>query len=196
MKTTLTSLLICAAIWISPLGTAQDSSATDEVQTAPKVKITRVVEDVPQLRNLYHVSAQNTPSGFVVPRFVSLKFGRVNGRTGPSLDHPIAWQYQRRSLPLLVVAETEMWRRVRDISGDEAWVRKPTLSGDRYVLTLKEAQLHAKPKDGATLVAISDRDALLKLEECNDAGWCRVRAENGLKGWTARDHLWGAQSLR
>ena len=159
-------------------------------------QVTRIVEDVPAMDTLYHKAATQTPSGFAVPRFVSLKFGKVNGRTGPSREHPIAWQYQRRSLPLLVVAETEMWRKVRDISGEEAWVRKPALSGERYVLTLAEIDLHNKPKDSSVIVATTDRDALLKLEECGQDGWCRVRAQNGLKGWTARYNLWGAQNLR
>ncbi len=162
---------------------------------AASTQVKRVVEDVPTIDNLYYKAANKTPSGFVVPRFVSLKFGKVNGRTGPSREHPIAWQYQRRGLPLLVVAETEMWRKVRDIKGEEAWVRKPALSGDRYVLTTTELSLRSKPRSAASVIAISDPDALLKLEECTNDGWCEVRAENGLKGWATRHNLWGAQKL-
>ena len=171
-------------------------AATFALSFAADAQVRRGVEDVPPLDNLYYKAANDTPSGFVVPRFVSLKFGKVNGRTGPSTKHPIAWQYQRRGLPLVVVAETEMWRKVRDISGDEAWVRKPSLSGERHVLTLSDITLHAKSNENSRVVALTDRDALLKLEGCAENGWCRVRAENGLKGWTARYNLWGAQSLR
>lgn len=159
-------------------------------------KTTRIVEPVPSLDNLYHKTATKTPSGFAVPRFVSLKFGRVNGRTGPSRDHSIAWQYQRRGMPLVVVAETEMWRKVRDITGDEAWVYKPALTGERHVLTLSETDIRVKPKLNAAIAAVTDRDALLKLEKCEADGWCRVRAENGLKGWALRQNLWGAQRLK
>ena len=140
-------------------------------------------------------ASTETPSGFEVPRFVSLKFGTVNGRTGPSRDHAIAWQYQRRGLPLVVVAETEMWRKVRDINGDEAWVRKPALSGERFIITMSETLLLSKPKLGARPVASSDGGALMKLEECNTDGWCRVKAGNGIIGWTSKRNLWGAQPL-
>lgn len=155
--------------------------------------VKRTVEPIPAAStdNLYRVSADRTPSGFSVPRFVSLKFNRVNGRTGPSRDHPIAWQYQRRGLPLLVVAETEMWRKVRDISGDEAWVRKPALSGSRTVMATESTPLRSRPDPRAREVARTDVQALLRLQNCQE-GWCEVRSENGIKGWARQDTLWGA----
>lgn len=156
-------------------------------------KAKRIVKPVPAAStdNLYRVSADRTPSGFVVPRFVSLKFSKVNGRTGPSREHPIAWQYQRRGLPLLIVAETEMWRKVRDITGDEAWVRKPALSGARTVIATQATPLRSRPDARAREVARTDAQALLRLQNCRE-GWCEVKAENGLKGWARQDTLWGA----
>jgi len=116
------------------------------------------------VKNIYRVSGAKTPSGFPVPRYVSLKVGKVNGRTGPSRQHAIAWQYRRKGLPLVVVAETEMWRKVR-------------------------------AKSNARIIALAERNALLELESCNEDGWCRVRSTGGLKGWTERYKLWGAQAL-
>lgn len=155
------------------------------------------VEPVPATPTdgFFRKAASQTPSGFEVPRYVSLKFGKVNARTGPSRNHSIAWQYQRRDLPLVVVAETEMWRKVRDINGDEAWVRKPALSGERFVMAMGDVVLLSKPKVGSHAVARSETGALFGLEECNKEGWCRVKARNGLKGWVSRRQLWGAQAL-
>lgn len=173
--------------------------AQDRVHPPQTKPVKRVVEPVPtpaaSVKNIYRVSAAKTPSGFPVPRYVSLKVGKVNGRTGPSRQHPIAWQYRRKGLPLVVVAETEMWRKVRDVTGDESWIHKPALSGVRRVLILEEATLHSKPKDTARITALVDRNALLELMECNDADWCKVASANGLKGWTQRYKLWGAQKL-
>ncbi len=155
-----------------------------------------IVEAPPApLTNLYRVSAQNTPSGFAVPRYVSLKFGTVNARKGPSRDHAIAYQYQRRGLPLVVVAETEMWRKVRDIHGDEAWVRKPALSGERHAITTRETRLQARPSSDARAIARIAKGALVDLESCNPEGYCEIETENGLKGWSRQSDLWGAQSL-
>ena len=174
-------LLLLSAILLATPAVAQDG---------PK----RVVEALPaaNMDNIYRVGADRTPSGFVVPRFVSLKFSKVNGRTGPSREHPIAWQYQRRGLPLLIVAETEMWRKVRDISGDEAWVRKPALSGSRTALTLESTTLHSRPNFEAREVARTDPQALLRIQNCRD-GWCEVKSENGHKGWARQETLWGAE---
>jgi len=176
---------LTALIFASPAA-AQDAAAQDSVK--------RVVEPIPasNTENLYRVSADRTPSGFIVPRFVSLKFSKVNGRSGPSRDHPIAWQYQRRGLPLLIVAETEMWRKVRDISGDETWVRKPALSGSRTVLAMQTTALRSRPDARAREVARTEPNALLRLEACRE-GWCEVKSENGLKGWARQDVLWGAK---
>lgn len=155
----------------------------------------RVIEDVPPITNLYHVSAAKTPSGFAVPRYVSLKVGFVNGRTGPSLGHPIAWQYKRKGLPLIIVAETDMWRKVRDIKGDESWIHKPAISGERFVITLENTSLHTKPSETAKVTAIAHQGALLNLIECNEQQWCRLESEDGLKGWSSRHKLWGAKEL-
>ena len=158
-------------------------------------RATVVVDKPPApLAHIHKVAAQNTPSGFTVPRFVSLKFGKVNARSGPSRDHAIRYQYRRRGLPLVVVAETEMWRKVRDIHGDEAWVRKPALSGERRAITLSDVPLSAKARADARVLARVQRGALVSLGECRD-GFCRVETSAGLKGWIRRHELWGAQSL-
>jgi len=139
------------AIYAAP-AMAQDIPQNDPVQ-----RVKRVVEKIPsraaRTDNIYRVSAAKTPSGFPVPRYVSLKVGKVNGRKGPSRQHPIAWQYRRKGLPLVVVAETEMWRKVRDVTGDESWVHKPALSGLRRVLVLEDATLHSKAKDTGRVTA-------------------------------------------
>lgn len=175
------------------------AAAQDIVQNNQTKRVKRVVEKVPsraaRTDNIYRVSAAKTPSGFPVPRYVSLKVGQVNGRTGPSRQHPIAWQYRRKGLPLIVVAETEMWRKIRDVTGDESWVHKPALSGVRRVLVLEEATLHSKAKDAARVTALVERNALLDLEECTETGWCKVKSSDGLKGWTQQYKLWGAQRL-
>jgi len=152
-------------------------------------------KDIPSVKNLYRVSAAKTPSGFPVPRYVSLKVGKVNGRIGPSRNHTVAWQYRRKGLPLIVVAETDMWRKVRDMQGDESWVHKPALSGERRVLVMKTTRLYSKPRESARVTAQAEKNALMRLGDCNENGWCHIRSDNGLKGWAPRYKLWGAQKL-
>ena len=175
-------------IALSAIGIAGSAFAQD----APRRV---VVEDVPSLKNIYRVSASKTHSGYPVPRFVSLKYGKVNGRQGPSTQHPILWQYRRKGLPLVVVAEMDIWRKVRDHNGDESWVRTQALSGVRTVMVKEDIKLFHKADAYSKVNAIASKDALLKLVECPDNGWCRVRSDDGLKGWVERRYLWGAEAL-
>jgi len=159
----------------------------------PKRRI--VKEDLPTLKSVYQVSAAKTHSGLPVPRFVSLKFGRVNGRQGPSLGHPVLWQYRRKGLPLVVVAEMDIWRKVKDIHGDESWVRSSALSGNRTAMTLEEVSIFARPKAGARFIAIADSQAILNIESCKADKWCKVRGGEGFKGWVREELLWGAENF-
>ena len=43
---------------------------------------------------------RQTPSGYPVPRYVILKFPRVNARSGPGEDHQLKFVYRTRGLPL------------------------------------------------------------------------------------------------
>ncbi len=134
----------------------------------------------------------DTPSGFPVPRYVTLKAAKTRARTGPSFDHPVAWIYQRRGLPVEVVAETTLWRRVRDPEGDEAWVHESTLDGTRRVLirsAADPAQMREQPDETAAIVAFLEAGAIARARACQ-GDWCRISAENW-DGWILRATLWG-----
>ena len=157
-----------------------------------------VVEPVPSApastRNIHRVVAAKTPSGFEVPRYVSLKYGKTNGRIGPSVNHPIAWQYRRAGLPVIVVAETENWRKVRDISGDESWIYKAGLSGERHVIVRDDTPIFKRATDATTVMAIAEKQAILHLENC-EVQRCKVYSDKGLRGWIAKDKIWGQEPL-
>jgi len=161
----------------------------------PTLILTGPAASASDLPRMMSKTGAETPSGFKVPRFVSLKYGNINGRTGPGQGHPIKWNYSRKGLPVIVVAETEMWRKIRDASGDESWMHKRTLSGQRMAITLTDVTIRAKPSQSAKGRAIASKDALLTLEKCDEAGWCAVKASSGHSGWVQRRTLWGAQSL-
>ena len=74
-------------------------------------------------------------SGLPVPRYASLRFDEVNGRSGPSLDYPVKWTYERAGLPVVVIRESNEWRKVRDPMGDEVWVNASQLAEQRTAIT-------------------------------------------------------------
>jgi SH3-like domain-containing protein len=134
------------------------------------------------------------PSGLPIPRFVSLKAEKVNVRRGPSSEHPVAWVFQRKGLPVEVVAEFETWRRVRDSDGEEGWSLQNMLSGKRtaVIAPWKQGQtvpLLAASKPGAGLVAQATAGVLADVEGCNGQ-WCEVDA-GGYDGFIEQTQLWG-----
>ncbi|MEO8113685.1 MAG: SH3 domain-containing protein [Phenylobacterium sp.] len=134
---------------------------------------------------------RSTPSGLPVPRYVSLKFDRVNARAGPGDDHRLLWVYRVRGLPVQVVAETSEWRRICDPQGGLAWVHKRTTDGRRMVMNLeaRPAPLRGKPKADAPTKAYLTPRSLAALDRCGK-GWCRVSVE-GVSGWAREGELWG-----
>ncbi len=135
-------------------------------------------------------AAAPTPSNLPVPRFVSLKFGEVNGRAGPSEQHPILWKYYRRYLPVQVVAETETWRRVRDPDGELVWMHRSMLDGRRTAIVTQETALHVRPDAESGVRAVAEPGVVVMVRACRD-GWRRVSA-GGHTGWTSESALWGA----
>jgi len=86
-------------------------------------------------------------SDLPVPRFVSLRYDEVRLRAGPNVSHPIEWIIRRRHLPVEIVAEFELWRRIRDPQGAEGWVHQSQLSGRRYALVAGETRtLRRRPE--------------------------------------------------
>jgi SH3-like domain-containing protein len=133
-------------------------------------------------------------SGLPVPRFVSLKVGRVNVRTGPGEDYKVAWVFTRAGLPIEVIQEFDTWRRVRDIDGSVGWVFHSLLSGKRTAVVAPWAggaprPLRAGSSPDAAIAAYLEPGVMASIERCH-GGWCLL-AGDGFAGWVEQDQLWG-----
>lgn len=139
-------------------------------------------------------SVEKGPSGLPVPRFVSLKAGRVNVRIGPGEDYKIAWVFTRPGLPIEVIQEYDTWRRIRDSDGTVGWVFQSLLSGKRTAVVSPWAKGDPRPIRSASS-ASADVTAYLEpgvtgeIDRCS-GGWCRIDGK-GFSGWIAQDQLWG-----
>lgn len=132
-----------------------------------------------------------TPSGLPVPRYVTLKFGSVNARSGPGDDYPALWVYKVRGLPVQVIAESSEWRRICDPDRGVAWVHMRTTDGRRNVMRTAASPLpvQASPRVDARTLALLQPRALAALQRC-ESGWCRIKAD-GVSGWVPAAALWG-----
>ncbi len=133
-------------------------------------------------------------SGLPLPRFVSLKFDRVNLREGPSKDHRTTWIYERAGLPIEVTAEFGIWRKVRDSDGTEGWVLHTVLSGRRTAIIApwKKGEafpLYAQPAADSDPVARLETGVIGSIHSC-DGKWCEISGE-GFDGYIQQTLLWG-----
>ena len=124
-----------------------------------------------------------------LPRFVSLLADKVNLRAGPGVRYPINWIYLREGLPVEVIAEFELWRKIRDYEGTEGWVHKSLLSGRRTAIITRSTRTLYRRPGGTVPVLRAQAGVRGRLLAC-DGKWCRMRIA-GTEGWLPRKAVWG-----
>jgi len=134
---------------------------------------------------------QKTPSGYCVPRYLSLKRGEVFGRKGPGKDYPTAFVYHARGLPVQVIDETTDWRRICDPDGGAVWIASAMVDGQRTVMATgaSAVALRQSPSDTAGAAAYLRSRAVADLGRCK-GDWCEVTAD-GAHGWLKSSEVWG-----
>lgn len=148
------------------------------------------------------VEAQETgASGLSLPRFVSTRSAPINVRVGPGTKYDVAWIFRKAGLPVEIVEEYDVWRKVRYVDGDEGWIHQSLLIGRRTALVEPfggdgQAALRTRADDAAPLRAWLAAGRLVSVDRCQD-GWCEVEAggdESGtplVRGSVLAVELWG-----
>ena len=130
-----------------------------------------------------------------LPRFAALRSDEVNMRSGPGTRFPIEWTYQRRELPVEIVREFELWRRIRDPDGTEGWVHQSTLIGRRSFVVRgapgTEVMLRRRAEDQAQPVARLRPGVVGRLRACEaNSPWCEAQIGEH-RGYIKRADIWG-----
>jgi SH3-like domain-containing protein len=131
-------------------------------------------------------------TGLPLPRYAALGSNQVNLRIGPDLRYKIEWTYQRKDLPVQIVEEHQIWRRIRDPDGTEGWVQRPLLTSRRsFLVAGEERALRRRPEDNAEPVARLKPGVIGSLRKCDaDSAWCEARVGD-YRGWIRRGEIWG-----
>lgn len=131
-----------------------------------------------------------SPNGSKVLRYVSQRTDKAYLREGPTFAHRVLWQYRHRGYPFAVIAEFDIWRRVRAVDGTTGWMSASMLTDQRTVLvTGKERAKITAAADGGKVVALADPGAIAALKACTrDA--CQVKGP-GADGWISKSRIWG-----
>ena len=137
-------------------------------------------------------AAAQKGTGLPLPRFVSLRAGEVNLRTGPGVQHPVDWVFHRQNLPLEIIAEYGTWRKIRDWQGTQGWVHQSMVSAKRtFIITGNTRTVRRKDAADSGPVARAEVGVIGKILSCpNLNGWCRIEV-GGREGWLRRVEFWG-----
>ena len=137
--------------------------------------------------------ADEGETGLTIPRFVSLRSNHINARSGPGARYPIEWVYMQKSAPVEIIAEFELWRKIKDWQGSESWVHKSMLSGKRSVkvITTGENNVYAKDDFKAKIIAKVEDEVVGEIEKCPvNNSFCKIKFAS-ITGWVPRQNLYG-----
>ena len=137
--------------------------------------------------------ADEGETGLTIPRVVSLRSNHINARSGPGARYPIEWVYMQKSAPVEIIAEFELWRKIKDWQGSESWVHKSMLSGKRSVkvITPGENNVYAKDDFKAKIIAKVEDEVVGEIEKCPvNNSFCKIKFAS-ITGWVPRQNLYG-----
>jgi SH3-like domain-containing protein len=87
----------------------------------------------------------------------------------------------------------EGWVKIRDASGDLAWIESKYLTDKRTVMIRTPvAQVRQSADDNAPVVFQAQQSVILELVEVPGGGWLRVRHRDGQAGFVKVSQVWGA----
>ncbi|HTW33266.1 MAG TPA: SH3 domain-containing protein [Rhizomicrobium sp.] len=128
-----------------------------------------------------------------VPRFASLASDKVYMREGPTYRHPILWVYHRRGLPVEIVAQYDVCRKVRDADGTTGWVHASMIAERRTVVVTadKPAPVRRSDDPRGAIIALAGKGVIAKLDAC-EATACEIEAGE-TQGWIDKKNIWGVR---
>jgi SH3-like domain-containing protein len=96
-----------------------------------------------------------------------------------------------RDYPVEVIVKVEGWSKVRDDTGEFAWVENRQLTDRRTVMVRANgAEARQSASDASPLVFTAEKGVVLELAGMS-AGWARVRHPDGETGYIKVGQLWG-----
>jgi len=127
---------------------------------------------------------------------VAAEFRSVSERVAVLYDAPSARATKlfvvSQYYPVEVMVSVDNWLKVRDVSGELAWIEKKSLSEQRTVLIKAASADVRQAADEKSPLVFQAREGLaLELTEVGASGWVRVRHRDGLAGYVRVGQVWG-----
>lgn len=123
--------------------------------------------------------------------FVSIKNSVVHLRSGPGVEYPVLWVYEKRHLPLAVESRVGNWVNVCDFENSCGWMKSSVLSSRRFVMTTHDAVALSAPSFSSRQVVRAGKMSIFEFVKCNQE-WCMVIYARR-KIWFPKHDLWGVE---
>lgn len=95
-------------------------------------------------------------------------------------------------MPVEVLLTYESWTKIRDVSGDMAWVESKALGQKRYVVVRTDmAQIHELPDAASPVVFQAKKNVILELLRSVQDGWVNISHQDGQTGFVRVSDAWG-----
>jgi SH3-like domain-containing protein len=96
-----------------------------------------------------------------------------------------------RDYPVEVLVTIEGWIKVRDASGELAWIETRNLADKRTVMVrVARAEVRQSPAETAEILFYAEQDVVFDLIEM-DGNYARVRHADGASGYVRVTQVWG-----
>jgi SH3-like domain-containing protein len=131
---------------------------------------------------------------FALPA-AALEFRSVSAKAAILYDAPSAKANRLyvlgKGYPVELLVTLEGWYKVRDATGELAWIEAKDLSLARMVMVkVARADVRAAPQDDATVAFQAEQDVVLEFLELAGA-FARVRHSDGATGYVRVNQVWG-----
>tara|TARA_B100000767_G_scaffold263364_1_gene277042 strand:- start:312 stop:758 length:447 start_codon:yes stop_codon:yes gene_type:complete len=122
--------------------------------------------------------------------FVTLRNNNTNLRQGPSFDYPIKIFYKKKYLPVLVLDNSDNFRKIKDHENNTGWIHVSQLSRKKAALVefnqivmFKNSTIFSKP------LVVLEKGRLCLILKCSEE-WCKIKTGK-YSGWVKKENLWG-----
>lgn len=93
--------------------------------------------------------------------------------------------------PVEVIVNLGAWVKVRDKTGELAWMESTQLAAQRTVIALDQADVFTAADASSAVVFRVEKDVALEWLQAPVKGWVKVKHKDGLTGYIAADKVWG-----
>ena len=122
--------------------------------------------------------------------FRTLRNDKTNLRQGPSFDYPVKIFYKKKYLPVIILDNSDNFRKIRDHENNSGWIHISQLSKKKAAIVIEEELiLFGNSTIFSNPVALLKEGRLVKISKCK-IEWCKVKTGK-YKGWVSKNGLWG-----